>query len=127
MGNALKDNHKCVERSMHSNCPVCLEYLFDSRNSASVLKCGHTIHSNCLDQLMQSGQYKCPSCNTAMVDMSEQWRQLREEVARTPMPDEYKNMTVKILCNDCLKESENLFHVLGIECKECGSFNATRT
>ena len=25
----LRDNHKCVERSMHSNCPVCFEYLFD--------------------------------------------------------------------------------------------------
>ena len=35
--------------SMKSNCPVCLEYLFDSPRCCSVLKCGHTVHKECLD------------------------------------------------------------------------------
>lgn len=45
---SLKDNHKCVEMAMHQNCPVCFEYLFESVEPTSVLKCGHTIHQSCL-------------------------------------------------------------------------------
>lgn len=47
-GLSLKDNHKCVERAMHQNCPVCFEYLFDSTEPTTVLQCGHTIHASCL-------------------------------------------------------------------------------
>jgi hypothetical protein len=34
----------CVQNSMHQNCPVCFEYLFDSVRPITVLLCGHTIH-----------------------------------------------------------------------------------
>lgn len=44
----LRGAHRCVERAMHANCPVCFEYLFDSTASTTVLSCGHTIHSDCL-------------------------------------------------------------------------------
>lgn len=44
----LQNNHVCVERAMHQNCPVCFEFLFESTESVTVLKCGHTIHSKCL-------------------------------------------------------------------------------
>ena len=40
----LRDSHVCVENSMHHNCPVCFEYLFDSIKQIQVLPCGHTIH-----------------------------------------------------------------------------------
>ena len=30
---AAKDNHVCREKKSHTNCPICLEYLFDSRDS----------------------------------------------------------------------------------------------
>lgn len=44
----IKDTHVCVENSMHQNCPVCFEYLFDSTKQITVLPCGHTIHATCL-------------------------------------------------------------------------------
>jgi RING finger/CHY zinc finger protein 1 len=40
----LQDSHVCVTNSMHQNCPVCFEYLFDSIRPIAVLPCGHTIH-----------------------------------------------------------------------------------
>jgi hypothetical protein len=45
---SLRDSHVCVSNSMRSNCPVCMEYLFDSIRPISVLACGHTIHAVCL-------------------------------------------------------------------------------
>jgi hypothetical protein len=58
-----------------------------------------------------------------MIDMTRQWDMMRVEVANTPMPEEYRNKAATVLCNDCGKHSETLFHVLGMECKHCGSFN----
>lgn len=43
-----QNNHVCVERAMHQNCPVCFEFLFESVDPTTVLRCGHTIHSQCL-------------------------------------------------------------------------------
>ena len=42
------------------------------------------------------------------------------------MPDEYKDMMVKISCYDCEKESNTEFHIVGFECKKCGSFNTQK-
>mmetsp|Transcript_174 Transcript_174/g.326 ORF Transcript_174/g.326 Transcript_174/m.326 type:complete len:125 (+) Transcript_174:549-923(+) len=47
---AFKD-HKCVERNLEQNCPVCFEYLFSTTKSIAVLPCGHTIHQHCLSQV----------------------------------------------------------------------------
>ena len=41
-------NHQCVERAMHQNCPICFEFLFESVDPTTVLRCGHTIHTGCL-------------------------------------------------------------------------------
>ena len=38
-----------------------------------------------------------------MVQLSDVWKQLDEEIANTPMPDEYKNSHLEILCRDCHK------------------------
>ena len=45
---ALKGNHQCVERAMHQNCPICFEFLFESVDPTTVLRCGHTIHTQCV-------------------------------------------------------------------------------
>ena len=49
-----------------------------------------------------------------------------DEINNTPMPEDL-NFNVKILCNDCLKESETKFHIIGHKCQECGSFNTRRS
>ena len=30
---ALKGDHKCIERTLHANCPICGDYLFESRQT----------------------------------------------------------------------------------------------
>lgn len=38
-----------------------------------------------------------------MMDMNQLWEYLDAEVAATPMPKEYENYIVDILCKDCHK------------------------
>lgn len=40
--------HKCRERCLETNCPVCNEFLFTSTAVIKALPCGHYIHSACL-------------------------------------------------------------------------------
>jgi RING finger/CHY zinc finger protein 1 len=42
------------------------------------------------------------------------------------MPDEYKDLKINVLCNDCNKKSEVLFHVVGSKCTHCRSYNTSR-
>ncbi|CAA7398456.1 unnamed protein product [Spirodela intermedia] len=119
----LRDKHSCVENSMRHHCPICYEYLFDSLKETRVLKCGHTMHSDCLDEMLLHRQYACPICLKSMIDMSTYWRKLDEEVAATIMPDDYLTRKVWILCNDCNVTGEVVFHVVGQKCQQCHSYN----
>ena len=38
-----------------------------------------------------------------MIDMQEYWAMIDHEIAQTPMPEEYRDMLVQILCKDCHK------------------------
>ncbi|WVZ59177.1 hypothetical protein U9M48_009367 [Paspalum notatum var. saurae] len=125
--NVLKDSHRCVERAMHHNCPVCFEYLFDSTKDISVLQCGHTIHLECMNEMRAHHHFSCPVCSRSACDMSATWRKLDEEVAATPMPDIYLKKMVWILCNDCSVTSSVRFHVLGQKCPGCSSYNTRET
>ena len=62
-----------------------------------------------------------------MVDMQEHWRQMDEMIAATPMPQEYRDFAVEILCADCHESSSCVFHVVGLKCGACGSYNTART
>lgn len=62
-----------------------------------------------------------------MVDMRDQWRHMDEMVAMTPMPQEYRDFRVEILCADCHERSSCVFHVVGLKCGACGSYNTART
>ncbi|XP_033738055.1 RING finger and CHY zinc finger domain-containing protein 1-like [Pecten maximus] len=77
--------------------------------------------------MLKTGNYACPTCNHSMVKMDNVWEHIDEEILHTPMPEEYKDYIVQILCRDCHKESSVLFHVLGLKCQECGSYNTCRT
>ena len=43
-----------------------------------------------------------------------------------PMPAEYKDTKMIVMCNDCLERSKVPFHVLGGKCRKCKSYNTTR-
>ena len=49
--------------------------------------------------------YACPTCNQSLFNMDDVWKQLDEEVENTPMPEEYKDFYVFVLCRDCHKVS----------------------
>ncbi|XP_026662251.1 E3 ubiquitin-protein ligase MIEL1 isoform X2 [Phoenix dactylifera] len=105
----LRDKHVCVENSMRHNCSICYEYLFDSLKVTTVLKCGHTMHSQCFHEMLKHDKYSCPICSKTVADMSRAWRKLDEEVW--------------ILCNDCNDTTEVFFHVIGQKCSHCDSYN----
>lgn len=123
---SLRGNHVCVENSMRSACPVCLEYLFDSVRPTAVLPCGHTIHSECLRECERQRQLSCPVCLRSYADLSALWRRLDAEVAATRMPEEYRRWRVSISCNDCQGGGSVPFHVLGLKCPGCSSYNTRR-
>ena len=123
---SMKDSHKCLNETLKVNCPVCLEYLMDSTTTSTILKCGHSIHTSCQQQLISSGNTKCPLCNTSMFDMNDHWKQIDQIVQETTMPEEYQNWSVKILCSDCHNESNVKFHIIGLKCQSCGGYNTRR-
>ncbi|NXG44023.1 ZN363 protein, partial [Psilopogon haemacephalus] len=117
---SLRGKHKCIENVSRQDCPICLEDIHTSRVGAHVLPCGHLLH-----RYLTLG-YRCPLCMHSALDMTRYWRQLDDEVAQTPMPTEYQNMMVEILCNDCNARSTVQFHLLGMKCKNCESYNTAQ-
>jgi RING finger/CHY zinc finger protein 1 len=79
---SLRDNHKCVDGSMHHNCPVCQDFLFDSREACHIMVCGHTIHNACFQGLLNSGHWTCPLCSATLFNMSSAFDSMREVRAR---------------------------------------------
>ena len=53
------------------------------------------------------------------------WAALDREVAATPMPLAYQALYRKILCKDCQASSTAKFHIVGMKCGRCGSYNTT--
>lgn len=95
------DGHRCVENVSRSNCAVCLEDIHTSRIPCHIPSCGHLLHRTCFEQLLLSGYYACPTCQQSMLDMKQLWDYLDNEVIVTPMPKEYDDFFVDILCKDC--------------------------
>ena len=53
------------------------------------------------------------------------------ELALMPMPEEYRRKRVRIQCNDCQKESDAPFHIMGYKCRAVdqtcgGSYNTVK-
>ncbi|KAL8165947.1 UNVERIFIED_CONTAM: RING finger and CHY zinc finger domain-containing protein 1 [Gekko kuhli] len=90
----LQGNHKCIENVSRQDCPICLEDIHTSRVGAHVLPCGHLLHRTCYEDMLKEG-YRCPLCMHSALDMTQYWLQLDSEVAQTPMPLEYQDMTVE--------------------------------
>jgi RING finger/CHY zinc finger protein 1 len=127
--NELRGAHRCVTNSMHSNCFLCMEYLFDSVKPISVLRCGHTIHQECLRMLPRLDIYNCAICQKIYLspeDAQERWNSMDAAVAAMPMPPECQAMQVNIVCNECLARSTVTFHMVGHKCHNCGGYNTQR-
>lgn len=43
--------HKCREKGLETNCPICCDFLFTSSLAVRSLPCGHFMHSSCFQVL----------------------------------------------------------------------------
>ncbi|KAH8298326.1 hypothetical protein KR018_005025 [Drosophila ironensis] len=120
------DGHRCVENISRSHCPVCLGDIHTSRIPCHIPDCGHLLHKMCFDQLLASGHYTCPTCQTSLIDMTALWEYLDDQALRMPVPLKYENQRVHIFCNDCHKTSKTKFHFIGLKCVQCGAYNTTQ-
>jgi len=60
-----------------------------------------------------------------MQNMSSAWASIDREVAATPMPSVYQGLYRNILCRDCNTPTTQVFHIVGMKCDKCGSYNTT--
>ncbi|OQS07044.1 RING finger and CHY zinc finger domain-containing protein 1-like [Thraustotheca clavata] len=64
-----RDEHVCVQQAMLKECCICLEYMFNSRQSPSVLRCGHVLHRACYKEMIKY-RIECPLCRKCLVPES---------------------------------------------------------
>ena len=122
----LGHSKECKKKANYKqNCPICTEDLHTSRNTSLVLKCDHVVHKKCLNSFLKKRNYSCPLCKKSMVDMSQQWIFLDQQILLQPMPEIFENTTVEITCCDCNEKSETRFHFLGLKCGKCSSYNTS--
>lgn len=121
----LKEHHRCVSNTTHCNCPICNEYLFTSVNKVVFMKCGHLIHQSCYDEMIKHS-YKCPICKKTVVNTETQFRILDQEIRQLPLPAPYDKWRCIISCNDCKGKSNCAYHVMGLKCRYCASYNTNQ-
>nr|CAD1834689.1 unnamed protein product [Ananas comosus var. bracteatus] len=114
--------HKCREKSLETNCPICCDFLFTSSAAVRALPCGHFMHSACF-QAYTCSHYTCPICSKSLGDMAVYFGMLDALLAAEELPEEYRDRCQDILCNDCNKMGVSRFHWLYHKCSFCGSYN----
>lgn len=126
-----KDTHQCSKSNQEINkiCPICLDKTNNLKDIILLLKCHHSIHQNCYNELIKNTHSNnIPSCTLCKKSLSNPLKYenkfdilLKEE----PMPDYYKNWKSNILCNDCNVKKENTYHSHYHKCIECHSYNTS--
>ncbi|WJX54320.1 hypothetical protein P8452_40218 [Trifolium repens] len=115
-------SHKCLEKGLEMNCPICCDDLFTSSATVRALPCGHYMHSACF-QAYTSSHYTCPICSKSLGDMAVYFGMLDALLAAEELPEEYRDRHQDILCNDCDRKGTSRFHWLYHKCGSCGSYN----
>ncbi|XP_062180337.1 zinc finger protein BRUTUS-like isoform X2 [Phragmites australis] len=114
--------HKCREKMLEMNCPICCDFLFTSSAAVKGLPCGHFMHSACF-QAYTCTHYTCPICSKSLGDMTVYFGMLDGLLAAEQLPEEYRDRCQDILCNDCERKGRSRFHWLYHKCGFCGSYN----
>uniref|UniRef100_A0A804QTV3 Zinc finger protein n=1 Tax=Zea mays TaxID=4577 RepID=A0A804QTV3_MAIZE len=114
--------HKCREKGLETNCPICCDFLFTSSAAVRALPCGHFMHSACF-QAYTCSHYTCPICCKSLGDMAVYFGMLDALLAAEELPEEYRDRCQDILCNDCERKGRCRFHWLYHKCGSCGSYN----
>ncbi|KAI9209647.1 zinc-ribbon-domain-containing protein, partial [Polychytrium aggregatum] len=122
MAISLKNRHKCIERNLESDCPICGEYMFTSTTTVIFMPCGHCIHYKCHQEYIHTS-YQCPTCFKSLANMTEYFRRIDAMLEQHQMPPEYAKTVSHIYCNDCEKRSDVKFHFLYHKCGFCSGYN----
>ncbi|CAG8494056.1 7423_t:CDS:2, partial [Ambispora gerdemannii] len=118
----LEKSHKCIERNLERDCPICGEYLFTSVLRSIYLPCGHTMHEACFREY-SSNAYQCPICWKSLGNMKTYFERIDAILQTQKMPPEYEHFISIILCNDCEKRSNAKYHFVYHKCGHCGGYN----
>ncbi|KAJ1557525.1 hypothetical protein HK405_015806, partial [Cladochytrium tenue] len=122
MAISLRGRHRCIERNLESDCPICGEFMFTSTSTVIFMPCGHCIHHRCHAEHTRSS-YQCPTCLKSLADMSGYFRRLDAALAAHRMPEEYSSTVALTYCNDCELSSFAPFHFLYHRCALCAGYN----
>ncbi|KAI1855143.1 hypothetical protein JX266_000008 [Neoarthrinium moseri] len=121
----LENSHRCIERLLDCDCPICGEYMFNTPRGICHMKCGHTLHKDCWEEHIKHA-YKCPICNKSIVNMETQFRRLDVAIQTQPMPEKFQDTRAVISCNDCSARTTVVYHWLGLKCAVCQSYNTSQ-
>ncbi|KAF7834606.1 zinc finger protein BRUTUS-like isoform X1 [Senna tora] len=83
-------SHKCLEKGLEMNCPICCDFLFTSSATVRALPCGHYMHSACF-QAYTCSHYTCPICSKSLGDMAVYFGMLDALLAAEELPEEYRD------------------------------------
>lgn len=84
------ERHICMKRKIREEkCLFCLENLFSSQQSSTVMKCGHASHRPCIERAVTSKIVSCPLCRKSICNMTSHWTFLKETILRNPMPRDW--------------------------------------
>ena len=118
----LQGNHKCIERNLECDCPICGEFMFTSTSLVMFMPCGHCIHYKCHQEYAKTA-YQCPTCFKSLWDMTSYFKKIDKILDTHQMPPEYQNTKSLIYCNDCETKSTTKYHFLYHKCQNCGGYN----
>ncbi len=124
MAPELHARHRCTERALGGDCPVCAAPLFDSAAPVREARCGHFMHSACFAAYTRVA-YACPLCSRSLGDMSVYWKMVDALLAaeQEALPPEYAARRQDVSCHDCGGETDAPFHFVYHKCGGCGGYN----
>lgn len=79
--------HRCAKSKFKDCiCPLCLDSVYTAQKESSILPCGHVLHSDCRREAVRKGEYRCPTCRKALLDMTPIWAAIRSSIQQQPLP-----------------------------------------
>lgn len=120
-----KKGHRCVERAMESDCPVCNQYLFTSTEPVKYLKCGHLMHTSCHSEYIKR-RGRCPICSRSLEEMASVFQRIDVMVSANgalAMPAAYRAVRCDVYCRDCDDRHNTSYHFVYNRCPGCCGYN----
>ena len=97
------------------DCPVCLDSFLEESTEPKVLKCGHTVCSVCLLNLVKANQIECPTCRQKTKSSKQEISQLPTNYNLKGLPE----VLVKVdrMCQVCLRSRKQ--QLARFVCTDC--------